>query len=112
MNDGDVIRMRDYVDLRFSDLKEAIARRDVMNEERIKLAADEIARRLDVLNHAHEDAVEAQAATVPREIFERAMAEFNKRIVNLERLAWGLTALGAVFVIAIQFAVRLVNTHR
>jgi len=106
MNDGDVIRMRDYVDLRFSDLKEAIARRDVMNEERIKIAADEIARRLDVLNHAHDDAVEAAASTVPREIFDRTIDALNKRIVGLERFTWGVTAVLALMALIVPIIAR------
>ena len=54
----------------------------VVKEMAQKLALDlqavENARRLDVLNHAHEDAVKAAAMTVPRETFDNKIGEIDK----------------------------------
>ena len=46
-----------------------------MTEEARKIQAVEYERRLTVLNHAHEAAVEAQAKTVPREMWEAFVKE-------------------------------------
>jgi len=43
------------------------------------LQATEYERRLNTLNHAHEQAVEAQARTVPREMFEQYVKEARER---------------------------------
>jgi len=111
MNDGDVIRMRDYVDLRFNDIKDAISHNERTNSDQIKLAAEELARRLDILNHAHAAAVEVQQTYVPREIFEQYIAEVNKRITVLEKFVWGLTAVIAVFGFVVPIVFRIATNR-
>jgi len=44
-------------------------------EKALALQAQEYERRLDALNHAHQQAIEAQAMTVPRETFEAYIKE-------------------------------------
>jgi hypothetical protein len=45
----------------------------------LRLQAAEYTRRLDVLNHAHQQTVEAQARTVPREMFDQFVKENSNR---------------------------------
>jgi len=57
------------------DRLEATLRREAAEhaanvEKALKLQATEYERRLEVLNHAHAAAVEAQAKTVPREMYD------------------------------------------
>ena len=105
---GDSIRLREYVDLRIADLKESLTTRERISEQQIKLAADELSRRLEILNHAHQQAVEVQQTYVPREIFEQTTDDLNKRIIGLERFVWGvaavIAALGFVIPLALRYA--------
>lgn len=72
------------LDERLKALVSRLDRADIYTDKAIKLAADELARRLDVLNHAHEDAVQAQAATVPREVFDNYKKEVDIRLRKIE----------------------------
>jgi hypothetical protein len=47
--------------------------------DNLRTQAAEYARRLDELNHAHAQAVEAQARTVPRELYEAFVKENDTR---------------------------------
>lgn len=46
----------------------------------LHLQAEEYERRLDSLNHAHEQALEAQRQTVPRELFDQYVKESAARV--------------------------------
>ena len=48
-------------------------------DKALQLQASEYERRLDDLNHAHAQAVEAQAKTVPREMFDQYVKETAAR---------------------------------
>lgn len=50
----------------------------------LRLQAKEYERRLISLNHAHEQAVEAQAKTVPRETYETYIKEQEKKLEELK----------------------------
>ena len=59
-------------------LKELVfARLDSMDKA-LTLAFLESSRRLDILNHAHEKAVEVQHTYVPREVFEAFESRFEE----------------------------------
>ena len=68
-------------------LAERIAAEQLLREttekyvrEALELQALEYGRRLDTLNHAHQQAMEAQARTVPREVFEQYVKESAARV--------------------------------
>jgi len=75
------LREQEHIALR--DALEAIRetfRAQVISDRRaLELQAREYERRLDTLNHAHEQAVEAQAMTVPRELFDQYVKETGAR---------------------------------
>lgn len=54
-------------------------------EEAKRLQADEYERRLDILNHAHEEARSVLGTYIPREIYEKAMDAMLFRIGALEQ---------------------------
>jgi hypothetical protein len=110
----------------------------VLSDRRaLELQAVEYERRLEALNHAHEQAVQAQAMTVPREMFDQYVKEHatsaaqregalnDKTIASIEALNsrvnelqnWrsgvegriiGIAAVIGVVVIVVNLAIRLV----
>lgn len=78
--------------------------------------AEEYERRLGELNHAHAQAAEAQAKTVPRELFEQYAKDIDGRLESLATWRAGIegrtiglaSAIGLVFVI-INIAIRFFN---
>jgi predicted ATPase len=48
-------------------------------DKALALQSGELSRRLDILNHAHEKAVEVQHTYVPREVFEKALEALEAR---------------------------------
>lgn len=56
-------------------IKETFRAQVLSDTKALEKQAVEYERRLDTLNHAHEAAVEAQAATVPREMFDAYIKE-------------------------------------
>jgi len=96
---GDVIRLREYVDLRVNSLEKAEDRRAEVDQLSLKIARDELARRLDVLNHAHEQTKEKEITFLSRELHESAMKEVNQRIVALEKTVWGFGAVITVLAV-------------
>ena len=97
MNDRDVIRMRDYVDLRLDDQNRAL-----------ELAAKELSRRLDDLNHSHAQLIEMQAKFIDRVAYEYGYREMTGRIIGLERVTWGLGAVVAFLAFAVPTVLHLV----
>ena len=72
------------LDERIKGISTLLDRSERDRDRAIKLASDELARRLDVLNHAHQNAVEAQSKTVSRELFDTTLKDINARIATLE----------------------------
>ena len=66
------------LDLQLKHEREIREERERAAKLALDLQAKEYERRLDTLNHAHADALRAQAATVPRETFEAFKAENQK----------------------------------
>ncbi|MGD0182694.1 MAG: hypothetical protein ABSC15_23015 [Terriglobales bacterium] len=60
-------RERTFIDLRFQ-----------LAERALELDHVEMLRRLDLLNHAHEDARQKEASFVGREVYESQVKEHNK----------------------------------
>jgi len=60
-------RERTFIDLRFQ-----------LAERALELDHVEMLRRLDLLNHAHEDARQKEASLVGREVYESQVKEHNK----------------------------------
>ena len=65
-------------------LKAYIEARLDASDKALELRTSEIDRRLLILNHAHEQAVEVQATYVPRELFEAFVGTFSeyKEVTN------------------------------
>ena len=88
-----------------------------------KLAASETERRLTVLNHAHEAAIQEQARTLPREMFSQFQKDYEATkidnakqfaaittqfsVISTRNLTW-MAAIGIVFTL-IQVALRFIR---
>ena len=59
-------------------LKELIEQQFAAMDKALALKSEELSRRLDILNHAHERAVEVQHTYVPREVFEAFIERFDE----------------------------------
>jgi len=84
--DLDPITGKDPSSLTVAQLAERLAMERALREQSERFLADdfqefkvEIQRRLGELNHAHAAAVEAQARTVPREMFDQFVKENDSR---------------------------------
>ena len=121
-------------DLKFQILEERIEHErevrelsDEFVEQARVLQAAEYQRRLDVLNHAHEQAVQAARATVPRETFDRyteteatkattrddiidkKLADFDSWRSGINGRTIGVGAAVAIAVIVINIIFRLIG---
>lgn len=56
-----------------------------------ELAARELARRLDDLNHAHAQAVEVQQTYVTKDVYERDLSEVKEKLEELRIWKGGIT---------------------
>lgn len=75
------------LDERIKALAREIERTEAAGRREVEIAAAELARRLDILNHAHQEAVMVQRTYVPRETYERDHKEDDSRMRKLESLA-------------------------
>ena len=75
------LREQEFVALRelLGAVKDAIVAQAVNDRRALELQAAVYEQRLEVLNHAHAAAVEAQAMTVPREMFDQYVKETSSR---------------------------------
>ena len=75
------LREQEYRALReaLAAIKDMVLAKDTTDERALKLQAAEYERRLETLNHAHQQAIEAQARTVPRELFDQYVKETSDR---------------------------------
>lgn len=75
------MREQEYIALReaLEALKELFMSINTADARALNLQAAEYERRLEALNHAHQQAVEAQARTVPRELFDQYVKESAAR---------------------------------
>lgn len=78
------ISLREYVDIILRHQSRLHKQRlDAMNMA-LKLQAKEYERRLELLNHAHQQAVETLNTYVPRELWHEQHKALEEKIVNLE----------------------------
>jgi hypothetical protein len=94
MNDADAEFLKEIVELRFRSTDRAL-----------KIAAAELSRRLDILNHAHEQATAERAVYVRREVLDSKIERIEERIVALEKLA----AIAVFLAVALPVAIRFVK---
>ena len=75
------LREQEFIALReaLGAIKDAIVAQAVNDRRALELQAAVYEQRLEVLNHAHAAAVEAQAKTVPREMFDAYVKETSSR---------------------------------
>ncbi len=71
---------------RLSALKELMYQRLDAMDAALKLQATEYERRLELLNHAHQRAIDVLATYLPREKFESFEQEYTRRHVALSNL--------------------------
>lgn len=72
------------LDERLQALVRDLERSERDRDRAIRLASDELARRLDDLNHAHQHATEVQSTYVPRETLNGFVKEATGRLNQLE----------------------------
>lgn len=111
MNDSDVIRMRDYVDLRIAHVEQSSIQRELSNTKAIEIAAEELSRRLDDLNHAHEIARDKDITFVSRDMFDSALKDLNQRISAIEKIVWGFGAVVTFLSVAMPIILRLLKWY-
>ena len=75
------LREQEYRALReaLESVKDMFKAQTESDRRALLLQAEEYERRLETLNHAHAQAVEAQARTVPREVFDQYVKETEQR---------------------------------
>jgi hypothetical protein len=84
MNDIELRITLARLDERLKSLVNDIARTETHAAWALKIASDELARRLEVLNGAHEEAKHVAAMTVTRDVHERDVKELVFRLSKLE----------------------------
>lgn len=96
------VSLREYfeqsIKLRFEALDSAVKLASAIENERQTERAAEISRRLEILNHAHQQAVEVQQTYVPRELHDAAIDKLKGRLESLEKTA----AIAAALLVAAQ----------
>lgn len=78
-------------------------------EKARSLQAAEYERRLSVLNHAHDEAKENWARSLPREIFEGWAKANDARIDALEKFAANLMGRFAVVAVVVAFVAAIIG---
>jgi len=68
------------LDERLKALVRDLARTEASGAAALKIASDELARRLDTLNHERSREAQMQQLNVPRETFEAELRRLNERI--------------------------------
>ena len=81
------------IDMEVARLREAIETHISHVREGSYADKAELARRLDILNHAHDQARETLATYIPRELFDAKVVELEKRVSALDLWRAGSTAL-------------------
>ena len=89
MNTDDPINHKTEValarlDERLKAMGERMEREERANQRAIRLASDELARRLDILNHSHSQMLEAQSRFMPRELYETESKQLTDRLQTLQ----------------------------
>ena len=73
-------------------LKELLEQRFEAERRALDIQSAELARRLDILNHAHMEAVRVQNTYVPREMFEQYREATSKAMSLREGQSKGITS--------------------
>lgn len=87
-----IAALREYVDVRFDE-----------NKHKDAVTAIELARRLDILNHAHEQATKLQETYVSREVFDianerlGALEQWQSKVIGMGALLLTLIGIGTAF---------------
>lgn len=77
----------------------------------IELYQEEVARRLDVLNHAHQNAMENWAQSLPREMFEAYREEQQKRTEELKSTTIAIQARQDSRMEEVRLAINTIQTR-
>jgi uncharacterized protein YukE len=108
------VSLRDYVEALLDARDKLQAERLQGTAKALKLAHKETLRRLDVLNHAHEEAQQNWAKTLPRETFglysdeqQRWKDAVNKELTTIATRATTYTAVLGLLFVALQIGIAL-----
>lgn len=72
------------LDERLKAMSREVLRTEQASEKALGLKANELERRLDMLNHAHAEAQRVQGTTVNKELWQNDRNELEKRMRNME----------------------------
>lgn len=84
LDERDLKHIREILDIKVENERHNTDFRFTAEAQARILAANELARRLDILNHAHEQAVEMQRDFVPRETYENRHLAIVNDITELK----------------------------
>ena len=93
MSSAEKVELREYLEMRLGNVGERVGDRLNAMDKALELQAVELSRRLDILNHAHERAVEARRETVPRETFENYVSNNEVRVQETSKALEDKTSL-------------------
>jgi hypothetical protein len=80
----EVIALREYVDMRLAAIDGRLTERRTADIAALTLQAREYERRLETLNHAHEQAREKERDFLPREAYDAAHQNLMRRVEAVE----------------------------
>lgn len=106
-DDPNHIPLREYMDMRLTnlsqhlELRESAAQREqeksaTANQRAMEIAAEELSRRLDILNGHQEELRKDRDRYVTGEVFSLTIREQDKRVRALEKTVWGAMAVVGV----------------
>lgn len=72
------------LDERIKSVEREMERSEKSHERALKIASDELARRLDTLNHAHAEAVQIQGTYLPRGEATLSLDRLTDRVSKME----------------------------
>lgn len=86
------VSLKEHLETRFDELEKRIELSARANEAALAVQTNELARRLDTLNHAHQQAVEKESSFLPRGEYGIAQAEWHRWRNDIE--AWRNRVIG------------------
>jgi len=116
VNSDDRINLREHLDqiirIKFKAQEQAVEQRFNAHDKALELAAGELGRRLEILNHAHQQAMEVQRTFVPRELHETTHIALERRIASLEKSVWAIGGMAILIAISVPIVISVIHATR